>query len=108
MSTYTVQPNDALSEIADRFAVSLGELQAANPEIRNPDQISVGQQLTIPDGSSNGNSSGSSGDQPGAAARDRVMSEAAKRRGIPYRLPPDGSNNLDCSLYVLVTFRGAG
>src|SRR5262249_20669771 len=106
MPTYIVQPNDTLSEIAARFDINLGALQAANPEIQNPDQISVGQHLTTPDGSSSGSSS--SGGQPGSAARDRVMGEAAKRRGIPYRLPPDGTNNLDCSLYVVVTFRAAG
>jgi hypothetical protein len=38
------------------------------------------------------------------------LAEAAQRVGIPYRLdpPPDGENNLDCSLYVVVTFRGGG
>jgi SH3-like domain-containing protein len=42
--------------------------------------------------------------------RDDVLAEAAQRIGVPYRLdpPPDGENNLDCSLYVLVTFKGAG
>ena len=42
--------------------------------------------------------------------RDQLLGEAAKLVGIPYRLdpPPDGVNNLDCSLYVIVTFRGAG
>ena len=42
--------------------------------------------------------------------RDQLLGEAAKLVGIPYRLdpPPDGVNNLDCSLYVIVTFRDAG
>lgn len=44
------------------------------------------------------------------ARRLRVLSQARTRVGIPYRIdpPPDGINNLDCSLYVLVTFRDAG
>ena len=45
-----------------------------------------------------------------ATQRHQVLAEAARRVGIPYRLdpPPDGENNLDCSLYILVTFRSAG
>jgi hypothetical protein len=44
------------------------------------------------------------------ARRDQVLAQASRREGIPYRLdpPPDGVNNLDCSLFVLVTFQNAG
>ncbi|MCC6498659.1 MAG: LysM peptidoglycan-binding domain-containing protein [Anaerolineales bacterium] len=45
--TYTVQEGDTLSEIAERFRVSLDDLQAANPEI-NANAMSVGQVLKIP------------------------------------------------------------
>ncbi|MBV6452451.1 MAG: hypothetical protein MHPDNHAH_03208 [Anaerolineales bacterium] len=45
--TYTVQTGDTLSEIAERFRVSLDDLQAANPEI-NANAMSVGQVLKIP------------------------------------------------------------
>lgn len=43
-------------------------------------------------------------------SREDILRVAALRRGIPYRIdpPPDGVNNLDCSLYVLVTFKDAG
>ncbi|MCC6298675.1 MAG: LysM peptidoglycan-binding domain-containing protein [Anaerolineales bacterium] len=44
---YTVQEGDTLSEIAERFRVSLDDLQAANPEI-NANAMSVGQVLKIP------------------------------------------------------------
>lgn len=39
-----------------------------------------------------------------------ILIEAAKRAGMTYRIepPPDGVNNVDCSLYVLLTFRDAG
>lgn len=42
--------------------------------------------------------------------RSRILQAARSRKGLPYRLnpPPDGINNLDCSLYVLVTLRDAG
>jgi murein DD-endopeptidase MepM/ murein hydrolase activator NlpD len=44
---YTVQPNDILSSIADRFGVTVEELVAAN-QLINPDQLEVGQVLIIP------------------------------------------------------------
>ena len=104
MSVYTVEPNDTLSEIAERFGITLSELLVANPQVQDPDRISVGQQLTVPDGN------GSTVPPAGGDLRTRVLGEAAKRQGIPYRIspPPDGVSNLDCSLFVLVAFRGAG
>jgi LysM repeat protein len=46
-TTYVVQAGDNLSEIAQRFNVSLGDLMEANG-IENPDTISEGQTLVIP------------------------------------------------------------
>src|SRR5262249_21588514 len=42
--------------------------------------------------------------------RNAVMAEARNLFGIPYRIdpPPDGVNNLDCSLFVVKTFGNAG
>ncbi|HEY7066975.1 MAG TPA: LysM peptidoglycan-binding domain-containing protein [Chloroflexota bacterium] len=104
MSTYSVQPNDTLSEIAERFDLSLDDLLAANPQIADPDLIAVGQALTIPDGN------GSSPPRPAGDLRAAVLAEAAKREGIPYRMEPqpDGVHTLDCSKFVIVTFRAAG
>jgi LysM repeat protein len=45
--TYTVQAGDTLSQIAERFSVSLDDLQAANPEV-SANTMSVGQVLMIP------------------------------------------------------------
>jgi LysM repeat protein len=45
--TYTVRPGDTLSSIALRFGVSVAELQQVN-NIRDEDQIFVGQELVIP------------------------------------------------------------
>src|SRR5688572_22564287 len=45
--TYTVQSGDSLSVIAEKFSVSLDDLQAANPEISSS-AMSVGQVLRIP------------------------------------------------------------
>ncbi|WP_353374104.1 LysM peptidoglycan-binding domain-containing protein [Mycobacterium sp.] len=39
---------DTLSGIAERFGVSLGAPEAANPQITNPDLILPGQVIRIP------------------------------------------------------------
>jgi LysM repeat protein len=46
--SYTVKRGDTLSEIADKRGISLAELISANPQIRNPDVIDVGQQINLP------------------------------------------------------------
>lgn len=51
VSAYTVQSGDTLSEIAQEHGVSTTALADANG-LSNPNQIWVGQVLTIPDGSS--------------------------------------------------------
>ncbi|MEA2640915.1 MAG: hypothetical protein QOF51_2309 [Chloroflexota bacterium] len=47
---------------------------------------------------------------PRGAARSRILTVARERVGIPYRIdpPPDGTTTLDCSLFVLLTYRDAG
>jgi LysM repeat protein len=45
---YVILPGDSLSQIAQNFHVSLQDLLRANPQIQNPDQIYVGEVLTIP------------------------------------------------------------
>lgn len=39
-----------------------------------------------------------------------ILDAAAQRRGIRYRLPPDpsGTTSLDCSLFIVLTYRDAG
>ena len=51
-STHTVQAGDTLSGIAAQSGVSLSSLEAANPQISNPNMIYAGQQLNVPDGNS--------------------------------------------------------
>ena len=50
--TYSVQKGDSLSTIAEKFGVSLNDLQAANPEVL-PNAMSVGQVLKIPSNPNN-------------------------------------------------------
>ena len=45
---YTIKQNDSLLKIAKAHGVSIEALMAANPTIKNPNKISVGQQIAIP------------------------------------------------------------
>lgn len=49
-STYKVVAGDTLSGIAVRHGISLADLERANPQIRNPDVIHIGQVLHLPHG----------------------------------------------------------
>jgi murein DD-endopeptidase MepM/ murein hydrolase activator NlpD len=50
--TYTVKPGDNLSKIAARNGVTLAQLLQANPQVKDPNRISVGDVLNLPDDSS--------------------------------------------------------
>jgi hypothetical protein len=45
---YTIKKNETLSKIATAHGITLDELLAANPQIKNPNKITEGQQITIP------------------------------------------------------------
>lgn len=45
---YIVQAGDTLSEIAEKFKISMDELRTANPDI-SPNSMSIGMTLVIPD-----------------------------------------------------------
>lgn len=47
--TYKVKTGDNLSKVAKRYGVSLAQLLKANPQIKNPDKIQVGQLINLPD-----------------------------------------------------------
>lgn len=48
MQEYTVKPNDTLYLIAKEFDIPLAQLIRANPQIRNPELIRIGQTIVIP------------------------------------------------------------
>ena len=45
---YTIKKGENLSKIAADHGLTLDELMAANPQIKNPNRIAEGQQITIP------------------------------------------------------------
>ena len=45
---YTIKKGDTLSKIATANGLTLAELMAANPDIKDPNKIVEGQQITIP------------------------------------------------------------
>lgn len=49
--TYTVKPGDTLSRIAKRNGVTLAQLLQANPQVKDPNRIGVGDVLNLPEGS---------------------------------------------------------
>jgi murein DD-endopeptidase MepM/ murein hydrolase activator NlpD len=66
-STHTVQAGDTLSGIAAQARISLARLEAANPRIVNPNFITVGELVDVPDGRS-GPSAPASVSAPAASA----------------------------------------
>lgn len=77
----TVKPGETLSEIADRYGISIKKLMALNG-ISKADHVEVGQKLKVP-------GSGRSGGGSGAVATGRVtvregdtLSEIADRQGM--------------------------
>jgi murein DD-endopeptidase MepM/ murein hydrolase activator NlpD len=51
-SSHTVRPGDTLSGIAAQSGVSLAQVEAANPQITNPNVITVGELVNVPNGRS--------------------------------------------------------
>ncbi|MBQ2888769.1 MAG: LysM peptidoglycan-binding domain-containing protein [Firmicutes bacterium] len=52
MNYHIIQPGDSLWSIAQNHGCSLQELLAANPQITNPNNISVGTRIMLPEGCS--------------------------------------------------------
>ena len=50
VKTYTVVSGDTIWKIAQKFEIGVNELIKANPQIKNPEYINVGDKITIPEG----------------------------------------------------------
>ena len=67
-ASYTIQRGDTLSAIARQHGVSLSELLAANPQVRNPNVIYPGDKLDIPSSGNGGTHQTSSASPSGTPA----------------------------------------
>jgi spore coat assembly protein SafA len=67
-ASYTIQRGDTLSAIARQHGVSLSELLAANPQVRNPNVIYPGDKLDLPSSANGGAHQTSSAASTGATA----------------------------------------
>ena len=47
-TVYTVKAGDLLSRIAKKFGVTVDQIVRANPQIKNPDKLAIGDRLVIP------------------------------------------------------------
>ena len=56
---YVVKKGDVLSKVAANHGVTLRELLAANPQIKEPDKIAIGDKIIIPGGGGSGGPSAS-------------------------------------------------
>ena len=45
---HVVARGDTMSKIARKYGVTVEEIMAANPKIKNPDRIDIGDEITIP------------------------------------------------------------
>jgi LysM repeat protein len=63
---YVVAKGDTMSKIAKRFGLTMAEVMAANPQIKNPDKIAIGDQMTIPVPVGDGGGAASGGTVPSA------------------------------------------
>jgi LysM repeat protein len=91
-STHTVQAGDTLSGIAAGAGVSLSRVEAANPKIADPDLITVGELVKVPDG------------RPGKSAV-RAKAPAATKPAAPAAAPSGTETGATSSFQQCVAWR---
>jgi flagellum-specific peptidoglycan hydrolase FlgJ len=126
---YTVKSGDTLSLIASRHGVSLGALEKANPQLKDPNKIFPGEVLHLPGGSKSTSTSGShktggtsktGGTEKKSGGSSSKGNAADVARGFlgwtEYKLQPSGKldmdqwvpKNVDCANFVSGCLEKAG
>ena len=82
----TVRSGDTLSQIAAKFDVSVRQMMAANPGIKNANQIRVGQVLKLPKELIAGSSVGRTKNPYQGQSSKEITSGNAKRESATQRL----------------------
>jgi len=63
-TVYTVKSGDTLGAIADHYGTTVAAIMKANPSLKNPNAIAVGQKIKIPGQQGGGASGGTSTPKP--------------------------------------------
>ena len=106
--SYTVQPGDTLSSIAQKVGSTWQELYDANRDvISNPALIYVGQTLRTGTGGSTSSGDGGSADLTGGFEQ-QLLAEASRLAGVPYVYGGTTPSGFDCSGFTSYVFAQAG
>jgi murein DD-endopeptidase MepM/ murein hydrolase activator NlpD len=79
--TYNVKPGDTLSKIATRNGLTLAQLLQANPQIKDPNRINVGDAINLPDGTSGVPAGSTENTQPLPSVKPAPITAAAGALG---------------------------
>jgi peptidoglycan endopeptidase LytE len=105
-NTYIIKSGDTLSSVANRHGVTLNNLLAANPAIKNANRISIGQVISIPGASQTAPGTGASWE----AKADAIIETGKKYLGAVYLYgaSTNRTDAFDCSSYTVRVFSENG